>query len=75
MTIARHSKHRNTQQRKGEIRPPTPPGALCLIAAQFYKIGLRGKVFRWHEENEEWVRCMDYSVLDLRKATPLNHGK
>jgi hypothetical protein len=74
MTYARHSKHRNAKQSVA-TRPPTPPGAMCLISAQFYKIGLRGKVFRWDDDNEQWVRCMNYSVVDLRKAAPLNHGK
>lgn len=70
MTDSRHSKRRNA--RHPGTRPPAPPGALCLISAQFYKIGLRGKVFRWDADDEQWVRCTYYGVADVRSATPLN---
>jgi hypothetical protein len=75
VTTSRHSKNRNAIVRKHPTIDPTPPGALCLIAAQYYKIGLRGKVFRWHTEDEQWVRCTYYGVGDIRAARPLKDGQ
>ena len=53
------------------IEPPMAPpaDALCILSANYYKIGLHGKVFRWN--GDEWVRCLTITVEQVRKAKPL----
>ena len=49
--------------------PPPPRDALCIIGAQYFKIGHRGWVFRW--SGTEWLRCQTVTVEHVRRAKPL----
>ena len=52
----------------------TPPeGAQYHLSGLFLKIGARGRVYRWL--NDEWLLSIEIGLSDLKKGKRVENGK